>query len=146
MSGGYWDYIQYQITNPVDSLRTMSENPDYPEDVRQNMRECARQLTEGAIRLQRLDWLLSGDDGVESYRLRLRQDLSKVRDGHSDIQFHATCPECPSFVNRLGETRRPTLTTVESNWHGTGADIAECDKCGEVFQINYKIDNVVRFQ
>ena len=37
-------------------------------------------LTEAKIRLHRLDWLISGDDGIESYRERLMEDLNNVQE------------------------------------------------------------------
>ena len=146
MSGGYWNYVQYRITDPVDDLKNMAVNDDWPKDIRDDMLTCAKLAEEVCLRMHRIDWLLSGDDGVETYRKRLEQDLSRLKDGHSDVQFYPTCPVCPSFVTKAGITRRPQLAIVETNWNGTGADIAECDQCGEVFQINYKIDSLARFQ
>jgi hypothetical protein len=35
------------------------------------------------------------------------------------------------------------LRLVESNYSGTGADIAECTSCGRTFQITYKVDQIL---
>jgi hypothetical protein len=75
MSGGAFDYVQFQFTDPVHMLEVMATDKVWPEDIRESMLKCVAVLQEASIRLQRVDWLVSGDDGVETYRERLEQDL-----------------------------------------------------------------------
>lgn len=41
------------------------------------MKEGIRKLKEAKIYTQRIDWLLSGDDGEGNFKKRLKQDLEK---------------------------------------------------------------------
>ena len=104
MSGGHFDYKQYQINEIADSIerelnRQGKEKPKdelygdaeyfkkYPEEkyyytyseiVQEKMKEAVRQLKIAAIYAQRVDWFLSGDDGDESFIERLEEDLNAL--------------------------------------------------------------------
>ena len=104
MSGGHFDYKQYEIDNIADSIQHKldmqgGELPEYiqgyseewynehPEDrfyptysqqVQEVMRTAVKKLREAAIYAQRIDWFLSGDDGEESLIERLSEDLGKL--------------------------------------------------------------------
>lgn len=80
MSGGHFDYIQYGISDAASQLRReLADQESYASsmdpDIRESLALCASVLEQASIRLQRADWLLSGDDGEESYRRRLAEDL-----------------------------------------------------------------------
>jgi len=105
MSGGHFDYKQYEIDQIVDSIETIIENngrkktdeelkdehwrrPDwyeqypedlyhykYPDEVIERFKEGVDVLRKAAIYAQRIDWLLSGDDGEESFLRRLKEEL-----------------------------------------------------------------------
>ena len=75
MSGGAFDYVQFQFTDPVHMLEAMATDKARPKDIRESMLKCVKVLQEASAQLQRIDWLVSGDDGVETYRERLAQDL-----------------------------------------------------------------------
>ena len=104
MSGGYFDYNQYRINDIADSIerklnRQGKEKPKdelygdkeyyekypdekyyytYPEIVQEKMWEAVKQLKIAAVYAQRVDWLLSGDDGEESFIKRLEEDLKAI--------------------------------------------------------------------
>ena len=96
MSGGYFDYNQYRINDIADRIerelnRQGKEKPKdelyfddeyyyytYPEIVQEKMREAVKQLKIAAVYAQRVDWLLSGDDGEESFIKRLSDDLNNL--------------------------------------------------------------------
>lgn len=104
MSGGHFDYKQYEIDVIADSIQHKldiqgKELPEdmrwynkewyneYPEDrfyptyspqVQEVMRTAVKKLREAAIYAQRIDWFLSGDDGEESFIKRLSEDLEKL--------------------------------------------------------------------
>jgi hypothetical protein len=106
MSGGYFDYKQYEINDIADTIeRELNKqgklkpkderyNDDeyylkYPDDkfyytysdiVQEKMREAIKQLRIAEVYAQRVDWLLSGDDGEESFIERLKKDLDKLED------------------------------------------------------------------
>ena len=104
MSGGHFDYKQYQINEIADSIecelnRQGKEKPKnelygdkeyfekypnekfyytYPAIVQEKMREAVKQLKIAAIYAQRVDWFISGDDGDESFIERLAEDLNAL--------------------------------------------------------------------
>jgi hypothetical protein len=108
MSGGKWDYIQYRfidITEDIEKLieingkeKTKEElkeeswrDPDwyekypednfhteYPEEVIEEFKKGLEVIKQAQIYIERLDWLLSGDDGEEYFLKRLKDDLTNL--------------------------------------------------------------------
>ena len=104
MSGGYFDYNQYKIQDIIDSIeRELSKqgkekpkedlysDPEYyikypeekfyytyPKEVQDKLNEGLNALKIASVYTQRIDWLLSGDDGEDSFLERLQEDLSKI--------------------------------------------------------------------
>jgi hypothetical protein len=108
MSGGVFNYDQYKIGYIVDEIeevvlkngaeKTPEElknegwrDPDwykkypedkfhyqYPDEVIEKMKEGIEVLKRAQIYAQRIDWLLSGDDGEESFLKRLEKDLNEL--------------------------------------------------------------------
>ena len=109
MSGGAFDYNQYKIGYIIEEIeevindngrkKTKEElkqevwrDPNwykkYPEDlfhykysdeVIDKMKEGIEVLKRAQIYAQRIDWLLSGDDGEESFLRRLEEDLNDLK-------------------------------------------------------------------
>jgi hypothetical protein len=50
----------------------------YPDEVIEKMEEAVKVLKIAQVYAQRVDWLLSGDDGEESFLRRLDEDLDKL--------------------------------------------------------------------
>lgn len=108
MSGGRFDYDQYKIGYIADAIegeiersgrpKTRQElkeetwNDDewyrkypedlnhykYPDEVIEKFKEGVMFLRKAQVYAQRIDWLLSGDDGEESFLRRLEEDLKKI--------------------------------------------------------------------
>jgi len=108
MSGGRWEYIQYRFTDiaeDIDKLVEQNGKPKseeelkenswhdddwynkYPEDlnhckyedeVLEQFKKASDSIKIAQIYIQRMDWLLSGDDGEESFLTRLNKDLEKL--------------------------------------------------------------------
>lgn len=91
MSGGRYDYKQYELNDFADDLERIAHNgrevfwghgeeifDKYPEDISEAFLTGARKLREASVYLHRADWLLSGDDGEDSFRERLKEDLEKL--------------------------------------------------------------------
>jgi hypothetical protein len=108
MSGGAFNYDQYKIGYMVDQIKeTVVKNgvektpeelknegwrdPDwykkypedlfhykYPDEVIEKMKEGIEILKRAQIYAQRIDWLLSGDDGEESFLRRLDEELNEL--------------------------------------------------------------------
>jgi hypothetical protein len=108
MSGGAFDYNQYKIGYIADQIdevivkngveKTPEELKDeswrdpewyekypedkfhykYPDEVIEKMKEAVKALKIAQEYAQRVDWLLSGDDGEESFLRRLDENLKKI--------------------------------------------------------------------
>ena len=108
MSGGYFDYKQWHIQQIAEDVETIIERngrektreelkeegwrdndwykkyPEdlyyykYPDEVIEKFKEGLIILKKAAIYAQRIDWLLSGDDGEESFLRRLKEELDKI--------------------------------------------------------------------
>lgn len=108
MSGGHFDYDQYRIGYIADSIekeiekngreKTPQEIKDenwhdpnwydeypedkfyykYPDEVIEKFKTAVVKLREAQIYAHRIDWLISGDDGEESFIKRLNKDLSNL--------------------------------------------------------------------
>ena len=108
MSGGAFDYNQYKIGYIADQidevivkngiektsqeLKNESWRDDswydkypedkfhykYPDEVIEKMKEAVKALKIAQEYAQRVDWLLSGDDGEESFLSRLEENLKKI--------------------------------------------------------------------
>ena len=107
MSGGAFDYNQYKIGYIADQIeheiersgrqKTQEElkeswrDPEwyekypedlkhhkYPDEVIEEFKNAVKHLRVAEVYAQRVDWLLSGDDGEDSFIQRLKSDLEKL--------------------------------------------------------------------
>ena len=84
MSGGHFDYNQFRIDDIADSIEDYIYGPpleeediEYNEETLKEFKKGLDILRKACIYAQRIDWLLSGDDGEESFHKRLKEDLEK---------------------------------------------------------------------
>ena len=103
MSGGRFDYQQWQINEIAESIKQVivqnnvevppreHERWDYDsngelydwakyyycfsDETIEKFKEAYKKLKEAYVYAQRVDWLLSGDDGEETFKKRLKEDL-----------------------------------------------------------------------
>lgn len=92
MSGGHFGYDQYKIGQIADEVQLLIDSNDsrernsygdaigrnYPPEVVDRFREAVKVLRTAQIYAQRIDWLVSDDDGPESFLRRLEEDLKNV--------------------------------------------------------------------
>jgi hypothetical protein len=109
MSGGAFDYKQYNISMIADEIEQMIKNngrpktkeelkdeswgrdtswyeryPEdlnhykYPDDIIEEFKKGVDILRKAQIYAQRIDYLISGDDGEESFRERLKEELDEL--------------------------------------------------------------------
>ena len=119
MSGGRFNYKQWHIDNIADQIEQeviLSGKPiprnrwdyherleyeethkqpmnyAYPEPTLRRMEEAVYALKRAAIYAQRTDYLLSGDDGEESFEERLQKELadlnSKSKMGENGVMYY----------------------------------------------------------
>jgi len=108
MSGGHWEYIQYRFTDIAEDIDKLVEQNgklksedelkenswrdddwynkypedryyyEYPQEVLDEFKIGAEVIRKAKIYIHRMDWLLSGDDGEESFIRRLKEDLDGI--------------------------------------------------------------------
>lgn len=108
MSGGFFDYQQYSMRTIAESIESVIEKngrektkeelrdyswkdseyyekyPEekyhykYPDEVIEKFKEGLEIIKKAEVFAQRIDWLLSGDDGEETFLKRLKDDLGKL--------------------------------------------------------------------
>ena len=93
MSGGFFDYSQYTLNQIVtdiedeiyynDSEEVNEYNEKrgngFSEDTMQEFKLAVWYLKQALVYTQRVDYLLSGDDGEETFHERLKKDLEKLK-------------------------------------------------------------------
>lgn len=73
----YWERNQYS-KREYEALETKPLHSDWPSGVIDRMKDAVKVLRLAAIYAHRLDWLLSGDDGEESFAHRLDKELAEL--------------------------------------------------------------------
>lgn len=113
MSGGAFDYNQYKIGYIADQIeheierngrsKTKEELKDdfrdsswyekypedlnhykYPDKVIEEFKNAVKHLRVAEVYAQRVDWLLSGDDGEDTFIERLKSDLAKIENTNNE--------------------------------------------------------------
>ena len=93
MSGGFFNHLQYNLdqisadiedeiyyndSEEVNEYNDKSGN-GFSEDTMQEFKLAVWYLKQALVYTQRIDWLLSGDDGEETFHERLKKDLEKLK-------------------------------------------------------------------
>jgi len=94
MSGGHFDYDQYKIRYIADEIEQIIRknnvkrgNPakwesefysNYSDETIENFKEAWYLIRKAEIYAQRVDWLVSGDDGEKTFAKRLQEDLADL--------------------------------------------------------------------
>ena len=80
MSGGHFDYKQYNINYIVDDIENELNKEDYSDIVKIKMKDAIKYLKIALIYTQRVDWFLSGDDDEKNFLERLDKELNELSD------------------------------------------------------------------
>ena len=87
MSGGYFDYEQYKMGRIADEVEQLIINyfnnigTQYSIDTINKFIEAKNTLRKAEIMAQRIDWLVSGNDGEDSFHGRWKEELEKLESG-----------------------------------------------------------------
>lgn len=93
MSGGHFNYDQYRIGYIADSVEQLIRDNDrtdknewgedvgrhYPKDIIESFKDGLKALRVAQVYAQRIDWLVSGDDGEDSFHSRLEKELGELK-------------------------------------------------------------------
>ncbi len=84
MSGGYFDYDEFHITQIADQIERVIVNNtkqdeygfafNYSKDTLSILEYAVQQLKRVATMIHRIDWLLSGDDGEKTFTEKWSKD------------------------------------------------------------------------
>ena len=78
MSGGHFDYKQHHIEDIAADIENVFDSTwGFSDATLDELRHGVAILRRAAIYAQRIDWLLSGDDGEESFHRCLAEDLGE---------------------------------------------------------------------
>lgn len=89
MSGGFFDYQQYHIQDIAEDIdKLIASNDDqtkdewgetkgrgYPPEIIERFKETSHTLKQAGEMAQRVDWLVSDDDGEESFMSRWDKEV-----------------------------------------------------------------------
>ena len=92
MSGGHFNYKQYDIGEIADEVEQIiidnnSNEKDrhgyskgwyYSPEVMDEFKKGLKILRQAQVYAQRIDWLVSSDDGPDSFLKRLKNDLEQL--------------------------------------------------------------------
>lgn len=92
MSGGHFSYQQYNIWQIAEEIQNVIDNNNdeslnewgdrrgrgYSPEVIAKLQEGVRALKTAYVYAHRIDWLLSDDDGEESFLKRLEKELREI--------------------------------------------------------------------
>jgi len=83
MSGGHFGYSYHNIDDVALEIAEViyknKQNKEFSKKTIAEFNEAIRALRVASVFVQRIDWLLSDDDGEESFHERLKQDLSEIK-------------------------------------------------------------------
>ena len=89
MSGGAFNYSQHYIQDIIEALDETKEKIENEEEYYQyddkgrlirEINNALFYLDRAYVYTQRLDWLFSSDDGEDTFYIRLREDLNKLKE------------------------------------------------------------------
>jgi hypothetical protein len=100
MSGGHFDYQQYRIEDMARDIDELIQSNDdetpheyggtigrfYPPEIIERFKETAHTLRQAAEMAQRVDWLVSADDGEESFLRRWKKEVREYWNTSNDDQ------------------------------------------------------------
>jgi hypothetical protein len=92
MSGGYFNYKQHTLLDITDDIGSAILNNDstkndewgseisrhYSPETIAEFEKAVKALKTAYVYAQRIDWLLSGDDGEDSFHKRLQAQLKEL--------------------------------------------------------------------
>ena len=90
MSGGHFNYKQHHLLDMADSIGSAildnTEKNEWGSDIGRHytpktiaeFEKAVKALKMAYVYAQRIDWLLSGDDGEDSFHKRLKAQLKEL--------------------------------------------------------------------
>ena len=73
-----WHFLNDEEIDELSSDDYRLYEYNYPDEVIKEMKKGYTILKKASVYAQRIDWLVSGDDGEESFIAKLKEDLNKL--------------------------------------------------------------------
>ena len=87
MSGGHFDYQQYRLEEIATSIDMLIDINDimahYPPDIVAKFDETRKILRLASAMVQRIDWLVSDDDGEDTFRERWLEEVDSLKEKYN---------------------------------------------------------------
>lgn len=82
MSGGHFDYAQYRISDIAFEVKELIETNKYEYSIEtlDKFKIALKLLMRAQVAAQRIDWLVSGDDGEDTFHERWDDDMNEVEE------------------------------------------------------------------
>jgi wyosine [tRNA(Phe)-imidazoG37] synthetase (radical SAM superfamily) len=89
MSGGMFDYKQYELQQIADDIEQhivdreeINWDYKYKDETIAEFKRAVEMLRRAYIYVQRIDWLVSADDSESTFHKRLNQQLKEYDENH----------------------------------------------------------------
>lgn len=82
MSGGHFNFSEYAISDIYNEIQRVIDEEDgynFNSETISEFQKGIRLLKEARVYARRIDYLLSGDDGEDTFHQRLEDDLGKLQ-------------------------------------------------------------------
>lgn len=137
MSGGYFDYDQWRISNIADQIERLIENNDsdeideyghrhgygYSPETIARFREAVATLSRAAKMTQRVDWLISGDDSEKSFHRRWDEEIGQeLKDEKEGLQMAESVSRREEVLIRAWDDFREGTGVPEAYMDSPGTD------------------------
>ena len=79
MSGGHFNCGQFNIEIAADEIDSLIDANDiYSDETIEKFRQAAKVVRQAALMVHRIDWLVSGDDGEDTFHARWKEDMAAL--------------------------------------------------------------------
>ena len=148
MSGGHFDYWQYHIGSIAEQIEDLIQNNNkedeygyarnFSEETLRHFRSAVKILKTAEIYAQRVDWLVSGDDGEKTFIERLTEDLAQIKVSPLDLLVIPLPKEVKMIqvlVDRLNDYERQLKSDYGfPNKQKISHKVRELKKCIQLMQ------------
>jgi Na+/phosphate symporter len=83
VSGGHFDYNQFNIESVADEIDSLVEKNaagqyQFSDETIEKFRQAEKLVRRAAAMVQRIDWLVSDDDGEDTFHARWKEDMAAL--------------------------------------------------------------------
>ena len=129
MSGGFFDYYDSRFSEYTEKLGIeikYSKNR-YTKETIKELQKCLKYMQLAELYMHHVDWLLSGDNGEESFHKYLAEDLTKLTKTPKIKPIIPKCKICKYFKNnKYSKRNKCTYRYGDEDTEPYLTDATEC--------------------